>query len=172
MTALHIAVHLNYTQFVEKLLNVSGIELDPKTEFGATPFYMAAAFGYVEILKLLHAAGADISGYCNKCFNTEYRNGNGLMPIHIAVYYGDLPVVETIIQLGEDVDVVSDYFKFTPLIFAAFYAHADVVEYLLEMGADCDIQSDYERTALDWASLYHGMPGMDEVVEVLNNGCG
>ena len=93
MTALQIAVDLNYTQFVEKLLNVSGIELDPKTDYGkgGTPFYFAALNGYVEILKLLHAAGADIHD----------MHGNGLMPIHIAAFNGDLPAVKTFIEAGK-----------------------------------------------------------------------
>ena len=73
------------------------------------------------------------------------------MPIHIATYWGNLEVVETLVMLGEDVDVVSDFHKFTPLIFAAVYGHADVAKYLVRRGADIDIEDEFGRDALDWA---------------------
>ena len=132
--------------------------MDPKNSLGETPLFAAAYFGHVEMVKLLLNHSADIHA----------MDVDGMMPIHIAAYFGDLAVVETLIELGEDVDAVSDFYQFTPLHIAAYYGYADIVEYLLEMGADCDILGDYETTALDLASDYGG----DEVVEVLNNGCG
>ena len=113
----------------------------------------ASSMGLVEIIKILHAAGAD----------THAMDSYGFMPIHSAAYYGQLASVMTLIELGEDVNDVSvNFYHFTALHVAAYYGRTDMVEYLVELGADLDLQSDYENTD----------QGHTEIVEILTNASG
>ena len=73
LTALQLAAGHNRTEFVEKLLTVPGLMVDPKTDHGVTPLFSAASLSFVEILKKLHEAGADIHAMSNE----------GLMPIQL-----------------------------------------------------------------------------------------
>jgi ankyrin repeat protein len=40
LTALHVAATVGNAEFVEKLLTIPGILVDPKNDAGATPLYM------------------------------------------------------------------------------------------------------------------------------------
>ena len=151
VTALHIAAIERSTKFVAKLLTVSNIIVDPKTEHGATPLYYAAAQGFVKMVTMLHAAGADIHA----------KEESGYTPIHAAVKSGNLEAVKTLIELGADMNVIGGYYMYTPLMLAVKYHVQDVAEYLVQMGADVDFKNARYMTALDYAKY-------DEMVQVLN----
>ena len=59
-TALHIGAVQGEYSLVEALLQVEGVQVDPQDNYGVTPLYDAASFGYDGIIKLLAAAGADV----------------------------------------------------------------------------------------------------------------
>ena len=59
-TALHIAVREHSTKFVAKLVTVAGITVDSKDELEHTPLFLATLLGFVKMISMLHAAGADI----------------------------------------------------------------------------------------------------------------
>lgn len=143
VTALGIAAGDGNVEFVEKLLSIPGIEVDPVASDGTTPLYYAAVWGYAEIIRMLHAAGASI-------FVQETTLGYSA--INDAATYGELEAVETLIELGVDVDDISGYEDMsTPLMAASASGQTRVVEYLVSMGADLDIQDAFNMTALDHA---------------------
>ena len=145
ITALHLA-SAGAPEFVEKLLTIADIIVDPVSEDGKTPFFVAVNYAQTKILRMLHAAGADIFA----------PDGNGLQPINIAANFGKLETVKTLIELGADVDQIGGWEYMvseteTPLIAAASYGYVDIVEYLVKKGADLDIKSSKNKTALDYA---------------------
>ena len=145
LTPLHIAVRERSTKFVSKLLTVPGILVDLKAEDGETPLFDATRRGYVKIITMLLAAGADIHAV----------DGYGEMPIHAAVRFGGLRTFKTLVQLGADLDAIS-YYHQTPLILAVITYHYihDIAEYLVQMGSDIHVQDIYNMTALDYAIKY------------------
>ena len=58
LTDLQLAAGHNRTQFVENLLMVPGIIVDPKTNREGSPLFYAASWSFVEIVKKLSAAYA------------------------------------------------------------------------------------------------------------------
>ena len=62
--------------------------MDPLDGHGYTPLLDALFAGSWKILTMLHAAGADINA-------KDYR---GRLPIHAAVWSGDLQTVKTLVQ--------------------------------------------------------------------------
>lgn len=72
--------------------------LNPET--GTSPLMLSAALGYLNICNLLIDAGAEI--------NVHDHSGN--TPLHLAIQgYGEaIPVVETLLQRGADVNAVNE----------------------------------------------------------------
>ena len=81
------------------LLAIDGIIVDPVSEDGKTPFFVAVNYAQTKILCMLHVAGADIFA----------PDGNGLQPINIAANFGKLETVKTLIELGADVDQIGGW---------------------------------------------------------------
>jgi ankyrin repeat protein len=154
LTALHLAVWHHSEQFVEKLLTIPGIIVDPIASDGYTPLLDAVYSGNAMILRMLHAAGADMFALSRR----------GYLATNIAAYNGDLDVVNTLIELGADIDSVSGFGEMeTPLISAAHGGNTGVVAYLFGMGADMDVEDAHNKTALDWAIEL----GYEDVEQVL-----
>ncbi len=57
--ALHLAIAQNNV-FISKYLIDTGININQPGDLGQTPLHMACSFGYMEIVKLLVEAGADL----------------------------------------------------------------------------------------------------------------
>lgn len=91
-SALYIAAKLNYVELVEFLLE----ELDASTEicenvFGWTPIFIAAAEGYVSIVKILKSFGA----------NYDIVDDSGWLPIEHACLRGHLEVADLLVPKNE-----------------------------------------------------------------------
>ena len=143
LTALHLAVWHDNNEFVEKLLTIPGIIVDPISSLGYTPLLDAVYSGNAMILRMLHAAGADMFALSRL----------GYLAINVAAYYGNLDAVKTLVELGADIDGVSGFDEMdTPLISAAVRDNSGVVAYLLRIGADMDIQDAHNMTAMDYAN--------------------
>ena len=76
-TALHIACVEGNTDVVIKLLGVPGVDIDAQDDYGVTPVYDAASWGYSDIVSILAGAGADI----------EIPEYDGATPVHAAASY-------------------------------------------------------------------------------------
>jgi ankyrin repeat protein len=104
------------------LLKTSGP--DTKDSLGHTPLMIAAAFGSVDSVQLLIAAGADVKAVSN----------SGVTALHWAT--GDARKVHLLLERGVDVNARSSLGR-TPLIVAASSSGtAEVVALLLGKGAD------------------------------------
>lgn len=97
----------------------------------------AAASGSTRVLSLLAAGGADLDARSGVITQGHgYPPDRGSTPLGIAVWNGEPAAVETLLDLGADVDRRSDA-GHTPLLLAVFAdASAATVALLLDHGAD------------------------------------
>ena len=111
-------------------------------------------FNYTDIIRMLHAAGASL--YAQDSFDYHAINN--------AAAFGELEAVETLIELGANVDDISGYDDMsTPLMAASAFGETRVVEYLVKMGVDLDIQDAFNMTALDYA-VVHEHEDMEQIL--------
>jgi ankyrin repeat protein len=109
---------------IAKLLLDHGAEPN-STPSRPTPLELAAREGHTDIVNLLTRRGAIFNEPCSK----------GLTPLQWAATNGRYAVVESLLQLGAEVD--SNSSSGTALELAASNGHPDVVWLLIANGADC-----------------------------------
>jgi len=97
--------------------------VNARGELGDTPLHDAAAYGHVDVARLLVERGADVNA----------RSNDGWTPLHVAAYKGYLDVARLLVESGADVDA-RDGVGRTPLDLARERGHWGVVG-LLEEGA-------------------------------------
>ncbi len=183
-TALHAAVQQMRRDIVELLLaagadpnvrllsrlpRVPGdlsVTSGPLTMVGATPFWLAAKFADLELMRLLADSGAD----------TLLANEGGTTPLMVAAGIGwvdgsdrygrvafevdaagrerhDLEAVKLAIALGGDVHTVNDHGQ-TAMHGAAYMGGDTIVEFLAERGAPVDVS---DRNGLTPLSIAEGL---------------
>src|SRR5258706_306485 len=94
------AIKTNDFKKLEKLLIENGADVNKANNVGNTSLYIAAQFGYLEVVKLLIENGADM--------NQANRNA-----LYRAVYKGHLEVIKLLIENGADVNKATRY-GYTP----------------------------------------------------------
>ncbi|KAF9773853.1 hypothetical protein IL306_008223 [Fusarium sp. DS 682] len=121
---LHIAVATRNLLGCELLLD-AGSQVNAEHTDGSTALSIAADLNDVEIVECLVSRGADPS-------KPEYET-----PLHIAVDWGNLEMVEIILssRLFSDIDAKGEK-DFTALGIAATIGRLDIVSMLLDHGAD------------------------------------
>jgi len=102
----------------------SGIDVNAKNQFGATPLHFAAKQGHKNLAALLITEGADT--------NAEAYDKS--TPLHSAVISGYKEVAELLIANGADVNA-KGYEGTTPLDNAIEFKHSDTAELLRKHGA-------------------------------------
>jgi len=133
--------------------NTNGIFHDRRHGYGETPLTVAAQKGYLEIVKELIAANADVNkaqdnGLTPLIFATlnghleivkaliaakaDVNNGD---PLRNAVNKGHLEIVKALIAAKADVNSADDE-GYTPLIVAAQKGYLEIVKELIAAGAD------------------------------------
>lgn len=113
---LSIAHPQNLRQLVKLVKNV-----DELNSFGKTPLQTAAQYGYLESVKILLEAGADI--------NHQTNNSNCFSDFEIECIHNG---------------------KRTALMYALQENHFEIAQYLLEKKADITLTDSQEKTALDY----------------------
>ncbi len=133
---------------------------------GQTALMWAAAEHHADVVKALLDAHADPRAHSKQ----------GFMPIHFAAREGDLPVVQTLLAAGVDINILTEADKgavpaqgrtpsgliiggaktqgavgYTPLLVATVRAQVPLALWLLDHGADPNIM-DAGFTPLHWAS--------------------
>ena len=116
-----LELSIAHPQNLQQLLKLSQSSPDEPNEFGKTPLQTAAQYGYLESVKILLNAGADINHQTNpsNCYS-DY----GIECIHNG--------------------------KRTALMYALQENQAEVAQYLLDNGADIKLTDSLEKTALDY----------------------
>ena len=101
----------------------------------------AAAYGHIDVVKLLLNKGAD----------PNMENLNGLTPLHRAAYHGTRDMVKLLLDNGAEPDR-ADRDGRTPLHWAALreYDSKGVYKLLLNGGADPEVRDANNRTAVQY----------------------
>ena len=89
-----------------------------------TALHVAASCGHHEFVRFILACG----------FAADTRNSGGLAAMQVAAQFGELAVIEQLLQFGADIDVMDVCF-FTPVMYAALRNQAEVVTLLVDCGA-------------------------------------
>lgn len=125
-----IAVERNDYSCVELLL-VNGACVD-NGRTKSRLFFDAIRHGNCPMVKLLMKYSVT-----HKCQNM--RSLNGWKPIHWASYFGNVDILELLIQENSSLNLNEmDNYGFSPLSIAAFFRHKRAKESLLAMGAHPD----------------------------------
>jgi ankyrin repeat protein len=163
-TPLYYASLCGFQGLVEHLTVKHPGHVNTRGGFYVTPLAAALAGRHFQTAKFLHHHnGAHLDVRCN----------GGLTLLHSAAWYGDLKMVQVLLDYGVDVNARSDG-GFAPLHDASINSYPlrihnmdqslpDTVQLLLEHGADVNIQSLHNSTPL------HGAMGSGsvEIVRVL-----
>lgn len=114
-----------------------------------TPLELAAAEGHVDVMKLLLAAGASITG----------SSESGGSPIHWAAGGGHVEAVDLLLAEGAWIDARPDdqWYDATLIHCAAYFGQVDTVRQLLELGAEIYSQAHVslvtKHNGPDWYSI-------------------
>ncbi|KII69655.1 Palmitoyltransferase akr1 [Thelohanellus kitauei] len=84
------------------------------------------------------------------------RNKDGSAPIHEATKYGNLALVEILLNLGTPIDITDNHLK-TPIIIATQNLRIPLVLFLVSRGANINAEDEELDNCLGWAS-YRGSP--------------
>jgi len=141
VAVLHIASVEGSIDVVKQLIKHGEVDVNVQDEFGMTPMYDAASWGYYDIIEILAKAGAD----------PDIATVYGATPVHAAASYGYTDTVKALADVGADLNKKGGLDDDTPLIVAAYYGYRDVVKLLLEQGVDVNARDSLGKTALYWA---------------------
>ena len=141
-TALHLSSYHGHEKVVSALLRY-GANPD-STQEGMTPLFLAAEKGRMDVLKLLLAAGADLT-----VAGEKYGN----LPVHQACFGGQTEAALALLDAGDFLEARNKA-GFTPLLVAARGGYDDLVLTLLERGADTDAANKEGWGALHLACYY------------------
>lgn len=136
------------SKFVKILLqnraqaDIQRINVSDSSFGGQTALMLAAIAGYIDIVKMLIDAGADLN----------LQNKNGRTALLSAALKGNTNIVRLLIERGARFDI-QDECGFTPLMHAIQNGRADVIRLLLIMGAGLAVRNeqDIEKIAHDYA---------------------
>lgn len=94
----------------------------------------------------------------------EATNGDGWTPLHLAAFFGSLPLAQALLDKGAEIDSRStNHMQNTPLHAAVAGGRAELVEFLITRGADVNARQTGGWTALQGAA----QNGNREMVEAL-----
>lgn len=136
-SALHFAVQKNAVKCVQLLLQY-GANPNPPQIYVETPLHIAAEMGFVECLKALLDAAADVSSMMGNKRNTA---------LHLAAEDDFADCVKALIDAGANVNAKNSDDQ-TPLHVACLSQSVETVELLIKHGADAGAIYRDGRTAL------------------------
>ncbi|CAH9127103.1 unnamed protein product [Cuscuta epithymum] len=115
--------------------------LSKQNQSGETALYVAAEYGYVELVKEM------IKHYVLRSAGLKARNG--FDAFHVAAKRGDIEIVRILLEAFPQLSVTFDQSNTTALHTAAAQGHAEVVNFLLETNASlATITRNNGKTAL------------------------
>ncbi len=137
---LLLAVEANDLPAVADLIK-RGADVNKRGPTPYTVLMVAAGRGYVQIVDLLLAAGADVHALDSSL---------GASPLHKAAQGGVPDVARLLLAHGAFINLQSATVGHTPLIDAVWAKHPAMVKFLLEQGAAIDIKTHYQGTVWDF----------------------
>jgi hypothetical protein len=120
-----------------KMLLKKGTNVDQANNNGATPLFIAAQNGHLEVVEVLLEQRANV----NQAKNV------GATPLYIAAQNGHLAVVKALLEKGANIDQACNTGA-TPLSGAAQNGHLAIVKVLLANGANVDQANNNSVTPL------------------------
>jgi ankyrin repeat protein len=98
--------------------------VNARDDLGNTWLHTAAAFGNINIVKLLLKHGGDVRS----------QNVNGCTPLHVAVSHARVAIIKTLLNWGSDIHARDNYFK-TVLNKARLSGNDELVQLLISYGS-------------------------------------
>ena len=142
--AISVAVSFGLTDLLRLLISQhQAPNLSARNMYGSTALHEAAILGYTDVAEILIAHGADMMD----------KNKGKATPFFLAVSYGRLAMVKTLLKYGRDQLDVACKGGFTALHRAADLGIPPLVEYLLQEGALIAAHDDRGSTPLHHAAL-------------------
>lgn len=135
---VHWAVIGGHCESVESLLEF-GSSGAVKDNDGCTPFRYSIAKGFVDIARVFILKGSNINDF-----------GNGIRPLCVASFHGQMDSVKMLIERGAQIDACNPN-GMTALHIAAKTGNHWIVEFLLAQGANSSIRDKNGWTALQYA---------------------
>ena len=141
-TCLILAAYFGHTETVRYLVGLPQVDLNHVDNTGCTAVLNAAEEKHADVMGVLIDAGADI----------EIRDGDGLLPLHLACRSGALDVVKLLVRAGTMHD--TDNAGWTCLMYASEHGHTETARYLVGLPeVDMNDSSNRGSTALHRAVL-------------------
>ena len=149
-TPLYYAALCGFKDLVEHLVVKYPQHVNTKGGHYLTPFVAAMAGRHFQIVELLRRNGADVN----------VRRDDGEAPLHSAASFGDLEIVQALLDYKVDVNARGGFNNWSPVHCASFgnpfsaTSHRgpqllpDVARLLLEHGADVNVQDNNGATPL------------------------
>uniref|UniRef100_A0A8C0J389 Ankyrin repeat and KH domain containing 1 n=1 Tax=Chelonoidis abingdonii TaxID=106734 RepID=A0A8C0J389_CHEAB len=129
-TALTLACAGGHEELVVDLLLARGANKEHRNVSDYTPLSLAASGGYVNIIKILLNAGAEI--------NSRTGSKLGISPLMLAAMNGHVPAVKLLLDMGSDINAQIETNRNTALTLACFQGRAEVVSLLLDRKANVE----------------------------------
>uniref|UniRef100_A0A8C9EV64 K Homology domain-containing protein n=1 Tax=Pavo cristatus TaxID=9049 RepID=A0A8C9EV64_PAVCR len=121
---------LGVLAYVVDLLLARGANKEHRNVSDYTPLSLAASGGYVNIIKILLNAGAEI--------NSRTGSKLGISPLMLAAMNGHVPAVKLLLDMGSDINAQIETNRNTALTLACFQGRAEVVSLLLDRKANVE----------------------------------
>jgi len=159
---------------VVRMLLKNGIDTDSRTKKGSTALHLAARYGHLDIVKLLHKHGADIHAIATNKKDTPLMRAAGWGKKNVLRYLLDQDVkvdiqnktgwtaalstarhhsldsLKLLIEKGADIHKTTNS-GWTILMLAAKGKKRNTIEYLLKQDLDLSLKNKKGQTALDIA---------------------
>ncbi|KAF8488030.1 ankyrin repeat-containing domain protein, partial [Russula emetica] len=152
---LYYAALCGFANLVEQLIAKHPQHVNAIGGYYRTPAVAALAGRHFQVAQVLHRNKSSV----------EPRGVHETTPLHSAALYGDLEMVQVLLDYGADVNS-KDRPGNTPLDYASRSGHCDdarVARLLIAHGADPNTRNEYGLTPLHWASMF----GRIEIVRLL-----
>lgn len=154
-TPLHVAAKARSAACIDVLLKY-GAKVDAAGHREKTSMHIAAGYNCVEVLKRLHADGAD----------ADRPDNIGVRPIHSAATYGSLQAIEwLVLQAGAEIDG-ADYKGCTAMMWAVRFGRHHAVSLLHRLGANYLHRNARGQTLLHVVAMLANFETMDTLADL------
>ncbi|KAL5966622.1 POTE ankyrin domain family member B, partial [Taenia solium] len=161
-TPLMKAIEGGHLKCVNLLLSYRA-DLTVRDKHGNAPIHQAVKFGRKDIIELFLRNGVSINTHNQVVLSPIKQSSNklifcinGLTPLHLAVEYHNLPLLQYLVQEGAELDCTDVTGRHvSALMMACESGDAPITEMLINFGASTDIRNNDGLTAEEIAKVNH-----------------